>query len=213
VVAMSMDASGRSEQGQSLEQLEGREAKLRATVHIELGEPVHQAGPRRGERPDAVWRVEPLQGERPARAVPNEPLESRSVMALDPDGVVDREAAGAPPDPPSACARHVGRSGGVQEPASREPAEDADLHRPGEFLLANRVEGGSLVEADPVLDVAGDHAIEVEAPGGWCGPPAPRPALNHASAGVVSQPDQSSGAELALTLPSGMGHYGARWRS
>ena len=39
---MAMDAGRRNEPGQALEELEGCETKLLATVHIGLGEPVHQ---------------------------------------------------------------------------------------------------------------------------------------------------------------------------
>ena len=40
---MSVNAGRRNEMGQAVEQLEGREAKLVATVHIRLGESVDQA--------------------------------------------------------------------------------------------------------------------------------------------------------------------------
>jgi len=69
VVAVPMDAGRWNEPGQALEELEGSEAKHFATVHIGLGEPIHQASLRRGERPDTGGGVEPLQGERPARTV------------------------------------------------------------------------------------------------------------------------------------------------
>jgi hypothetical protein len=54
----------RYEAGQALEQLERREAKFMATVHIGLGEPVDQASLRRGEGPDTRGGVKPLQGDR-----------------------------------------------------------------------------------------------------------------------------------------------------
>jgi hypothetical protein len=89
VVAVSMDAGRRNEAGQALEQLEGCEAKLLATVHIGLGKPVDQTSFRRRERLETGRGVEPLQGERPPGAVANEPLETRSVLALDADRAVD----------------------------------------------------------------------------------------------------------------------------
>jgi len=79
----------RYEAGQALEQLERREAKFMATVHIGLGEPVDQASLRRGEGPDTRGGVKPLQGERSPGTVPNEPLETGTVLGLDADGAVD----------------------------------------------------------------------------------------------------------------------------
>ena len=90
VVAVSMDARRWYEPEQSLEQFEGREAKLMAVVHIGLGEPVDQASLRRGERLESGRGVEPLQGERPPGAVANEPLETRPVLSLDADGAIHR---------------------------------------------------------------------------------------------------------------------------
>jgi hypothetical protein len=66
---------------------------LLATVHIGLGEPVHQASLRRRERLDADGGVESLEGERSPRTVASEPLQARAVLALDADGAVDRKAA------------------------------------------------------------------------------------------------------------------------
>jgi len=150
----------RNEAGQALEQLEGCEAKRLATVQIELGEPVDQAGLGRRERRDAGGGVKPRTGERPPRAVPNEPLQTRSVVLLDADGAVDGRAAGPSPDPPSACARHVRCRGGVQEPTPGEPAQDAKRHRLRQGACVSGRESGGLVKAAPVLNVAGDHAIE-----------------------------------------------------
>ncbi len=69
MVAVPMDAGRRNEAGQSLEQLEGCEAKHFAAVHIGLGEPIHQASFRRGERLDAAGGAESFQGERSPRTV------------------------------------------------------------------------------------------------------------------------------------------------
>ena len=151
---MAMDARRRNEPGQSLEQLKGSEAKLLATLHIGLGEPIHQASLRRGERVETGGGMKPLQCERPPRTVANEPLETRPVLALDADGAVDRKAAG-----PLPCT-HVRRRGGVQEPAPDEPSQDAQLHRTGQGFRIWSLECGGFVEAHPALDVAGDHAIE-----------------------------------------------------
>jgi hypothetical protein len=123
---MAVDAWWRNEAGQALEELEWCEAKFLATVHVGLGEPVHQASLRRRERLDAAGGVESLEGERPPRTVASEPLQARAVLALDADGAVDRKAAGAPPR------AHVCRRGGVQEPAPCEPPQDAQLHRAGQ---------------------------------------------------------------------------------
>jgi len=90
-----MDAGRRHEPGQAVEELERSEAKLLAAVHIGLGEPIPQASLRRGEGLEAGGGVKPLQGERPPGAVADEPLETRLVLALDPDGAVD----GAVEDP------------------------------------------------------------------------------------------------------------------
>lgn len=87
-------------------------------------------------------------------------LQARSVLALDADRSIDRKAPGAPPDPPPACARHVRRRGGVQEPAPCEPSQDAELHRASQGFRVSSLESGGLVEAHPALDVAGDHTIE-----------------------------------------------------
>ena len=73
---MTMDARRRNEPGQAVEQLVGSEAKLLAAVHIGLGEPIHQASLRRGERLETGGGVKPLQGERPPGAVADEPLET-----------------------------------------------------------------------------------------------------------------------------------------
>jgi predicted ATPase len=159
VVAVAVDARGWNEAGQALEQLEGCEGKRLATVQIGLGEPVDQAGLRRGERPDAGRGVKPLQGERPPGAVANEPLETRPVLALDADGAVDGEATGPAPR------AHVRRGARVQEPAPCEPAQDAELHRAGQGFRIPGLEAGGLVEPDTTLDVAGDHADLSEAPG------------------------------------------------
>jgi hypothetical protein len=160
VVTMAMDARRRNEPGQAVEQLEGSEAKYFATVHIGLGEPIHQASVRRGERLETGGGVESLQGKRSPRTVPNEPLQTRSVLALDPDRCVDGKPSCALPDPPSACARHVRHGGGIQEAAPGEPAQDANLHRAGQGLRIPGLEAGGLVEPDSALDVAGDHAVE-----------------------------------------------------
>jgi hypothetical protein len=53
--------------GQSLEELEGREAKHLATVPIGLGEPIDQTSLWGAERLNAGRGVKPLQGERPAK--------------------------------------------------------------------------------------------------------------------------------------------------
>jgi hypothetical protein len=90
VVAVPVDARRWYEAGQAVEELEGSEAKRLATVQIGLGEPIDQAGLRRGERLDTGGGVEPLQGERPPGAVANEPLETRSVLGLDADGAIHR---------------------------------------------------------------------------------------------------------------------------
>jgi hypothetical protein len=134
MVAMAMDAGGWNEAGQAVEELEGGEAKHFAAVHVGLSEPIHQASVWRGERPETVGGVEPLQGERPPGAVSTEPLESRSVLALDADGAVDGEPAGAAP-----C-EHVCRRGGVQEPAAGKPPQDAELHRAGQDFRVSSLE-------------------------------------------------------------------------
>ena len=151
---MAMNAGRHHQAGQAVEQLEGGEAKFLATVPIGLGEPVDQTSFRRRERLETGRGVEPLQSERPPRTVASEPLETRAVLRLDPDGAVDREAAGAPPR------AHVHRRGGVQEPAPCEPAQDAQLHRTGQGFRVRGLECGGFVEAYPALDVVGDHAIE-----------------------------------------------------
>jgi len=87
-------------------------------------------------------------------------LQARSVLALDADRSIDRKAPGAPPDPPPACARHVRRRGGVQEPAPCEPPQNAQLYRTRQGFRVSGLESGGFVEAHPALDVAGDHAIE-----------------------------------------------------
>jgi hypothetical protein len=115
---------------------------------------IHQTSFRRRERLETGRGVEPLQGERPPGAVANEPLETRSVLALDAERAVDGEASGAPPR------AHVRRLGGVQERAPCEQTQDAKLHRTGQGLRVSGLGCGSLVEAHPALDVAGDHAIE-----------------------------------------------------
>ena len=55
---------------------------------------------------------------------------------------------------------HVRRRGGIQEPAPDEPSKDAQLHRTGQGFRVWGLEAGGLMEPDPALDVAGDHAIE-----------------------------------------------------
>ena len=156
MVAVPMDAGRWNEPGQAVEQLEGSEAKLLATVHIGLGEPIYQPSLRRGERLEIGGAVESLQGERPPRTVPNEPLETRSVLALDPDRCVDGKPAGPLPR------AHVRHRGGIQEATPAEPAQDAKLHRAGQGLRVPSLKAGGLVEADSPLDGAGDHAIESE---------------------------------------------------
>ncbi len=165
MVAVPVDARRRHEAGQAVEQLKGREAKLFATVHIGLGEPIHQASLRRGERLESGGGVKPLQGERPPGTVADKPLETRAVLSLDPDGAVHRAvedtehlrceaAAGAAPR------AHARRRGRVQEPASGEPAQDAKLHRARQGFRVSGLEAGGLVKPDSPLDVARDHAIE-----------------------------------------------------
>ncbi len=85
MVAVPMDARRWHEAGQAVEQFERTEAKLMATVHLGLGEAIHQASVRRAERLKSGGRVEPLQGERPSGTVADEPLQTRSVLALDPE--------------------------------------------------------------------------------------------------------------------------------
>ena len=85
MVAMAVNAGRRHQAGQARKELEGRETKLEATVHIGLREPVGQASLRRGERLDAAGGVESLEGERPPRTVANEALQARAVLALDAD--------------------------------------------------------------------------------------------------------------------------------
>jgi hypothetical protein len=154
VVAVPVDARRWHKPGQAVEQFEECETKLVATVQIGFGESVHRASVRRGERLETDGGVESLQGERPPGAVANESLETRPVLALDADGAVDRVSAA-----PAPCA-HVRRRGGVQESAPREPPQDAKLDRAGRGFRISGCECGRLEEADSVLDVAGDHAIE-----------------------------------------------------
>jgi ferrochelatase len=126
VVAMSVNARRRNEPGQAVEQLEGCEVKHCTAVQIGLGEAIHQPSVRRGDRLDTGGGVESLQGERPPRTVTNEPLETRSVLALDPDRRVDGKPAGPLPR------AHVRRGGGMEEATPGEPAQDAKLHRAGQ---------------------------------------------------------------------------------
>jgi len=73
---------------------------------------------------------------------PWEEFGSRLVVRLDPDGAIDREPADPAPDPPSACARYVGHSGGVQEPPSRERPQDAGASAGSQALaLAQTIKG------------------------------------------------------------------------
>jgi hypothetical protein len=123
-------------------------------VHIGLGEPIHQANFRRGERLETGGGAESLQGEGPPRTVPDEPLETLSVLALDPERSSDGASSGTLP------LAHVRHRGGVQKPTSREPAQDAELHRRGQGFRIWGVEARGFVEPDSVLDVAGDHAVE-----------------------------------------------------
>jgi hypothetical protein len=151
-----MDAGRRHEPGQAVEELEGGEAKLVAAVHIGLGEPIHQASLRRGERLEIGGGVKPRQGERPSGTVANEPGDTRPVLGLDADGAVNREASRAPP-----CA-HVCSRGGVQEATPGEPAQDAELYCAGQGFRVSSLEAGGLVKPDSPLDVARDHAVESE---------------------------------------------------
>ena len=64
------------------------------------------------------------------------------------------KAAGAPPG------AHVRRRGGIQQPAPGEPSQDAELHGTGQGFRVWGLEAGGLMEPDPALDVARDHAIK-----------------------------------------------------
>ena len=154
MVAVSMDARWRHQAGESVEQLEGSEAKLLATVHIGLGEPVDQASLRRGESPETGAGVKPLQGERPAGAVADEPLKTRSVLGLDADGAINRKASSAPPG------RQLRSRGGVQEATPGEAAQDAELYRAGQGFRVSSLEAGGLVKPDSALDIDEDYTVE-----------------------------------------------------
>ena len=71
-------AERRNEPGQAVEQFKGCEAKHFAAVHIGLGEPIHQASLRRGERLETGGGVKPFQSERSSGTLAPETTPSRA---------------------------------------------------------------------------------------------------------------------------------------
>jgi hypothetical protein len=86
-----------NEPGDALQELEGREEDLGSPVWRRSWEAIEQAGLWRGEVGGAAQGVEALEGEGWPCTVADQALDARTVVALDADGGVDAEAAGALP--------------------------------------------------------------------------------------------------------------------
>jgi len=102
----------------------------------------------------------PVEGEGRPGAVAQEALPARTVGAVDADGGVEAEAAGA------LLGEHVVYGVGLEESAALEEAEDAALEDGGGGWGIVGGEVRRLVEADPVVDLGEDaveyHDVKVE---------------------------------------------------
>jgi hypothetical protein len=100
------------------------------------------------------------EGEGRAGAVADEPLAAGAVGAVDADGGVDAESAGALPG------EHVVYGVLIEEAAALEEAENAALEYGGEGGCVVGGQVGGLVETDPVVELdenaVEDHEVEVE---------------------------------------------------
>ncbi len=184
VVSVAVDPGWRDQAGEGVEKLEGREgeegAAIRGGPRGLVQDPADADGLGRAlggtgsgppiSVPRSGWAVpssrfvldaEAVEGEGRPGAVAEESLPAGAVRAVDTDGGVQAEAAGALPG------EHVVHGVGFEEAAAVEEAEDAALEdgREGAGVVGGEV--GGLVEADLAAlglgeDAVEDHDVEVE---------------------------------------------------
>ena len=150
-----------NEPGEALQELERGEEDFGAPVGRGPGEAIEQPGLGRGEGGRAAQGVEALEGEGWPGTVTDQALDARPVVALDADGGVDAEAAGALPG------EHALSIGLVEKAARAEVPEHTALNDTLEVEPVVFVEQGGLVEADSLVgdlreDAVEDDEVEVE---------------------------------------------------
>jgi hypothetical protein len=83
MIAVAMDARGRDQRGQPLEQFQGTQPQLGAPVRLGLGEAIDELL--------VAGLLEPLQRKGRARAVAQQPLQPDAVVAFDADRSIQRK--------------------------------------------------------------------------------------------------------------------------
>jgi len=164
VVAVAVHAGRRHEGNEALQELEGREDDLGASVGGGFGKPIQKARVGRGKGGDAGESMESLEREGWPGAVTEEALEAGAVVTLDAHGSVDAEPTGSLPG------KHVEGVELVEQPVGAEVPKHATLNdalEPGPVL---GLEERRLVKASRTgVGVAGlredaveDDHVEVE---------------------------------------------------
>ena len=142
VVPVAVHAGRGDEPGDALQELEGGEQDLGAPIGRGFGEAIEEPGLGRSEAGRAAQGVEALEGKGWPGTVADQALDARTVVALDADGGVDAEAAGALPG------EHALGIGLVEKAACAEVPEHTALNDTLEVEPVVFVEQGGLVEAD-----------------------------------------------------------------
>jgi hypothetical protein len=158
VIAVAMDAGRRDEAAERLEEVEGREAEEIGTAGKRPSRPVEDAGDGDVPLPLRVgsdpFDLEALQGERGPRTIAQQPFPAGTVGAMNAHSGIETEPAGRVP------AEHVFHRGLVQEAATLEETEHAELDGAleGGGMVGGEV--GGLVEADCTVRLFAEEPVE-----------------------------------------------------
>ena len=107
-----MDAGRREDRGETVQELEGREAQRGAAGRVRFWQDIEDLVGA------AIDQVEAFEGKRPSGAITNEPLESGPVGGLDADAGVEAEPTAVIPG------EHVLGVVGFQEPVAAKMSQD-----------------------------------------------------------------------------------------
>ena len=156
---VAVQARGRDQHGQPLEQFQRRQPQSRAAIGLGLGEAIDELV--------VTDLLEALQREGRPSTVAEQPFQAGAVRAFDSDRGIQREAPAVVP------AGHVARIGVIQMAGTGEPAQHPSAHlllHCGEVFGCQR---GGLGEVDLPVFARAEHpidhaAVEVDmaAPGG-----------------------------------------------
>jgi hypothetical protein len=146
MIAVAVEARRREQRGQPLDQFQGREPQLGATIGLGLGETIDELL--------VAKLLEPLQGEGWARAVAQQPLQAGAVGAYDPDRSIQREASAVVP------AGHLARIGGIERAGAGKPAQHAGAHLLVHCGAVCGCQRAGLGEVDLPVLVSDEHPVD-----------------------------------------------------